>query len=105
VRVLYSMAANGGAPTARRLRHGVLGQSETGAKLAQELGQLQPFLAVFPPECMGPTCTFWANLTRSSLKYLNTYGTPAAGRGLAVPAGWTEWGGLVRIATGGEVEF
>ena len=28
-------------------------------------------------------------------KYLNTYGTPAAGRGLAVPLGWTEWGGLV----------
>jgi N-acetylglucosamine-6-sulfatase len=28
-------------------------------------------------------------------KYLNTYGTPAAGRGLAVPPGWAEWGGLV----------
>ena len=26
--------------------------SEKDAKLAQELGQLQPFLAVFPQECM-----------------------------------------------------
>jgi hypothetical protein len=27
--------------------------SEQAAKLAQKLGQLQPFLAVFPQKCMG----------------------------------------------------
>ena len=27
--------------------------SEKDAKLVQKLGQLQPFVAVFPPECMG----------------------------------------------------
>jgi hypothetical protein len=26
---------------------------EKGSKLAQKLGQLQPFLAIFPPECTG----------------------------------------------------
>ena len=34
-----------------RLRRG---QSEKDAKLAQKLGQLPPFLAVFPQECTGP---------------------------------------------------
>ena len=32
--------------------------SETNAKLAQELGQLQPFLSVFPQECMGQHASF-----------------------------------------------
>ena len=38
-------------------------------KLAQKLGQLQPFIPVFPQECMGhlAPCTFWANLTASFL--------------------------------------
>ena len=38
---------------------------EKDAELAQKLGQLQPFLAVFPQECWlaGPTCVFWANLS------------------------------------------
>jgi hypothetical protein len=33
-------------------------QSENDAKLAQKLGQLQPFTAVFPPECMGQFAYF-----------------------------------------------
>jgi hypothetical protein len=32
--------------------------SEQDAKLAQKLGQLQPFLAVFPQECMGQLASF-----------------------------------------------
>ena len=32
--------------------------SESDAKLAQKLGQLQPFLAVFPQECMGQLASF-----------------------------------------------
>ena len=32
--------------------------SEKDAKLAQKLGQLQPFIAVFPPECMGQLGSF-----------------------------------------------
>jgi hypothetical protein len=40
-------------------------QVRKNAKLAQKLGQLQPFIAVFPQECWlaGPTCVFWANLS------------------------------------------
>jgi hypothetical protein len=33
-------------------------QSEEYAKLAQKLGQLQPFTAVFPQECMGQLASF-----------------------------------------------
>jgi hypothetical protein len=40
--------------------------SEKDAKLVQKLGQLQPFLAVFP-RMHGPTWIFWANLTPFSL--------------------------------------
>ena len=36
-------------------------------KLAQRLGQLQPFTAVFPQECMGQLAIFQANLTPFSL--------------------------------------
>ena len=32
--------------------------SEKDAKLAQKLGQLQPFTAVFPQECMGQLASF-----------------------------------------------
>jgi hypothetical protein len=32
--------------------------SEEDAELAQKLGQLQPFLAVFPQECMGQPASF-----------------------------------------------
>jgi hypothetical protein len=32
--------------------------SEKDAKLAQKLGQLQPFIAAFPPECMGQLTYF-----------------------------------------------
>jgi hypothetical protein len=35
------------------------GTSEKDAKLAQKLGQLQPFIAVFPQECMGQLAYFW----------------------------------------------
>ena len=34
-------------------RSGAVRQSEKGAKLAQNLGQLQPFIVVFPQEYMG----------------------------------------------------
>jgi hypothetical protein len=34
------------------------GPSENDAELAQKLGQLQPFLAVFPQECMGQLASF-----------------------------------------------
>ena len=42
-------------------RHGVdklPAQSEKDAKLAQKLGQLQPFLAEFPQECAGQLASF-----------------------------------------------
>ena len=32
--------------------------SEKDAKLAQKLGQLQPFIAAFPQECMGQLASF-----------------------------------------------
>jgi hypothetical protein len=35
---------------------------------AQKLGQLQPFMAVFPAEYMGQLPSFWANLTPFSRK-------------------------------------
>ena len=47
-----------------RWRGAGLGQGEKDAKLAQKLGQLQPFIAVFPPECTGQPCIMWANLHR-----------------------------------------
>jgi hypothetical protein len=34
------------------------GASEKDAKLAQKLGQLQPFMVVFPQECMGQFASF-----------------------------------------------
>ena len=34
------------------------GEGEKDAKLAQKLGQLQPFTAVFPQECMGQLASF-----------------------------------------------
>jgi hypothetical protein len=37
-------------------------------KLAQKLGQLQPFIAVFSTGMHGPTRIVWANLTPFSLK-------------------------------------
>ena len=33
-------------------------QSEKDAELAQKLGQLQPFMAAFPQECMGQLASF-----------------------------------------------
>ena len=41
--------------------------SEEDAKLAQKLGQLQPSMAVFSHECVGPTGIVWANLTPFSV--------------------------------------
>jgi hypothetical protein len=49
------------------------GEKDIDAKLVQNLGQLQPFIGVFPQECMGQlgyfgsTWIFWANLTPFSL--------------------------------------
>jgi hypothetical protein len=56
------------------------GQSEKDAKLAQKLGQLQPFTAVLPQECMGQTAIFWANLTPSSLRRFHLAKLPIAQR-------------------------
>jgi hypothetical protein len=49
--------------------HAVVSQlSEKHAKLAQKLGQLQPFYSCTPTGIHGPTCIFWAiNLTCFSL--------------------------------------
>ena len=44
-----------------------LDSSEKDAKLAQKLGQLQPFVPVFPQECIGQLASCWANLTPFSL--------------------------------------
>jgi hypothetical protein len=49
-------------------------QREKDIKLAQKLGQLQPFLAVFRTGMHGPTCVFWANLTPLSLQRLGRPG-------------------------------
>ena len=38
--------------------HGLTRLSEKDAKLAQKLGQLQPFIAVFPQECVGQLAHF-----------------------------------------------
>jgi hypothetical protein len=35
-----------------------LGEVGLDTKLAQKLGQLQPFIAVFPQGCMGPLASF-----------------------------------------------
>ena len=44
-------------------------------KLAQKLGKLQTFTAVFPQECMGQLASFcWANLTLFSLQYIYDMG-------------------------------
>ena len=43
-----------GAAQARRRRP----QSENDTKLVQKLGQLQPFLTVFPQECLGQLASF-----------------------------------------------
>ena len=53
-------------------------QSEKDAKLAQKLGRLQPFLAVFPQECMGQLGSFWANLTPFSLRRQEIIGAKEA---------------------------
>ena len=39
-------------------RGGAVQQGEEDAKLAQKLGQLQPFLAVFQLECVGQLASF-----------------------------------------------
>jgi hypothetical protein len=39
-------------------RFGMVAMSEKDAMLAQKLGQLQPFIAVFPQECMGQLASF-----------------------------------------------
>ena len=41
---------------------------EKAAVSAQKLGQIQPFIAVFPQECMGQLASFWANLKPFSLR-------------------------------------
>ena len=48
------------------------GPSEKGVKLAQDLGQLQPFVAdcCIPIGMHEPTCVCWANLTPFSLAEL-----------------------------------
>jgi hypothetical protein len=58
------------------------GCSEKDTKLAQNLGQLQPFTAVFvvfPTGMHGPTCVFWANLTPFSRVALSVEPAMTAG--------------------------
>ena len=59
------------APGQRHGSHGLrpelLRESEKDAKLAQKLGQIQPFSCI-PSGMHGPTCIFWANLTPFLLK-------------------------------------
>jgi hypothetical protein len=43
-------------------------KSEKEAKLAQKLGQLQPFNSCIPTGIHGPTSIFWANLTTFTLR-------------------------------------
>ena len=54
----------------RRGRGHARRRGEENAKLAQQLGELQPFLAVPPQECMGQLApSFWADLTPFSPGY------------------------------------
>jgi hypothetical protein len=53
----FSARAAGGEVPAL-LRRPVLRPGERDAKLAQELGHLQPFIAVFPRECVGQLASF-----------------------------------------------
>ena len=45
-------------------------EREKDAKLAQKLGQLQPFVPAFPQECMGQLAVYivWADLTPLALQ-------------------------------------
>ena len=43
-------------------------QARKMPRLAQKLGQRQPFLAVFSAGMRGPTCIVWADLTPVSLE-------------------------------------
>ena len=52
--------------------------SEKDAKLVQKLGQLQPFIAVFPLECMGRIASFGPTLTPFTLQSLFLGGCYAA---------------------------
>jgi hypothetical protein len=52
-RSLFRLTPRSGSTTTAALRGPGQDPSEKDAKLAQNLGQLQPFLAVFSPECMG----------------------------------------------------
>jgi hypothetical protein len=65
----WNVAAD--APGQRHGSHGLrpelLRESEKDAKLAQKLGQIQPFSCI-PSGMHGPTCIFWANLTPFLLK-------------------------------------
>ena len=56
---LATAPASGTGTLADQARQQVLQHaSEKDAKLAQQLGQLQPFLAVLPQECVGQLASF-----------------------------------------------
>jgi hypothetical protein len=65
--VVAARRAGDGAPAGAARRRGrghARRRGEKGAVPAQQLDQLQPFLAVLPPECMGQLAPcFWADLT------------------------------------------
>jgi alpha-ketoglutarate-dependent taurine dioxygenase len=42
----------------RTVMHSATGKGEKDAKLAQKLGQLQPFIVVSPQECTGQLASF-----------------------------------------------
>jgi hypothetical protein len=94
----------------------VLNQSgtEKDTELAQMLGQLQPFMAAFPPECMDEiasfacsfwaTCNFWANLQllgrpKTFLARSNELNHSADGSALLRAAGVALLGLLIRHTT------
>ena len=83
----WNVAAD--APGQRHGSHGLrpelLRESEKDAKLAQKLGQVQPFSCI-PSGMHGPTCIFWANLTPFSLQRGDF---AAAARGSLARAGET----------------
>jgi hypothetical protein len=69
----YTFLAQGrhGAHALQRragLRALAAGVSESDTQLAQKLGQLQPFVAAFPQECMGQLASFGSTVTPLSLE-------------------------------------
>ena len=77
---------------------GARAPGEKDDKLAQKLGQLQPFYSCVPTGVHGPTCILWANLTPFSTQLLDALDTavyllPAAARDVLNVEFWAEEAG------------